>query len=691
MSTEMSKPFTVVFKGTSDQLEKALGDIKRSMKSTEGTIADSSKAMSNRMDGVTAAAKKTSVSFSDISRRVGVGFTALGGSVVGAFSLAAGAATTFGGSMAKVASLGVNDLGKLRQGAIAAAKSVGSDLNDSAGALYEILSAGVPEGNAIEFLNEASKAAVAGVTNVNTSVDLGTSLVNAFGITAKQAFDESFQAAKAGKTTIEELSASVGQLAPTAAAAGLKSREMLGAVAALTLQGIKTSEAMTGMKAVLSNIIKPTSDATKMAQKLGLDFSITALHTKGLAGFMNDLKQKTGGNIDTMGQLFGSTEALGAALALTGKGSNAFKSTMEGMNNTAGETNKAFELIKQNDPGFQFRQMKTEMQALAVDVGTAVLPVLKQLADQLAPIVRSVSEWMKAHPELTANILQTNLAIGGFMVVAGPVLMGLSGLKSAAGLVGGAFSLLRGGAAAAAPAVSAIGPAATTAATAVEGIGVSAVALPAAVTAAGVAVTAGLLKIASKEKESYRELSDTKIALGKTVARAHEQFAKDQSKAYIQAAIDVVNADKSATSTIGVMWGGFMEGLKDTVKAVVSGIWDMFKGLWESIKGMFGGSAAPSQGGYASGGVVHRAGVYDVGEHGRERVYLPKGAYVANNAQTRAMDGGTVNINAPVVSIARVDASSPADVTKLTQTISREFNNMLNAKFRARGIGLNYT
>lgn len=48
----------------------------------------------------------------------------------------------------------------------------------------------------------------------------------------------------------------------------------------------------------------------------------------------------------------------------------------------------------------------------------------------------------------------------------------------------------------------------------------------------------------------------------------------------------------------------------------------------------------PSIGGRASGGYIGASGVYDVGELGRERVWLPQGAYVQNNHDARQAEGG---------------------------------------------------
>ena len=119
---------------------------------------------------------------------------------------------------------------------------------------------------------------------------------------------------------------------PTAKAAGVGVNELLSGVASLTANGIGTSEAMTGIKAALSNVIKPSSEAAKKAKELGLNFSTAELQSKGLAGFLDEVKTATGGNTDTMAQLFGSVEALNTVLTLTSdQGSQLMNDTLSEM------------------------------------------------------------------------------------------------------------------------------------------------------------------------------------------------------------------------------------------------------------------------------------------------------------------------------------------------------------------------
>lgn len=187
-------------------------------------------------------------------------------------------------------------------------------------ALYSAISAGADTEYAVDLVAVAVKAARGGFTDTETAVDGLTSALNAYAMEtadAEELANKFLVTQNLGKTTFGQLAGSIGTVAPTANAAGVSVEELLASVAALTANGIGTSEAMTGMKAALSNIIKPTGEAAKLAQQLGIDFSAASLQTKGWAGFLADLQEKTGGNTDQLATLFGSVEALNTVLTLT--------------------------------------------------------------------------------------------------------------------------------------------------------------------------------------------------------------------------------------------------------------------------------------------------------------------------------------------------------------------------------------
>lgn len=115
--------------------------------------------------------------------------------------------------------------------------------------LYQALSAGVPSENAIEFLTVASRAAVGGLTDVKTSVDGLTTVMNAYGIAADKATavsDILFTVVKDGKINYEELSENIGKIAPFAKVAEVGIRD-LGAMIATLVKVEKPERAMTAL------------------------------------------------------------------------------------------------------------------------------------------------------------------------------------------------------------------------------------------------------------------------------------------------------------------------------------------------------------------------------------------------------------------------------------------------------------
>jgi hypothetical protein len=63
------------------------------------------------------------------------------------------------------------------------------------------------------------------------------------------------------------------------------------------------------------------------------------------------------------------------------------------------------------------RILKAEMTNLAVVIGQEFEPILKDLMNTISPMVSAVAEWVKAHPELTKNILLLTVAISGMIAV----------------------------------------------------------------------------------------------------------------------------------------------------------------------------------------------------------------------------------------------------------------------------------
>ena len=279
-------------------------------------------------------------------------------------------------------------------------------------ATYDAVSAGIKETDLGGFMRDAAKLAIAGVTDISQSVDVLTSVVNAYGMSASDANDVSdklFTAVKLGKTTITELSGSIGRLAPIASAAGLSLDEMLSGVAGLTAQGLSTEEAVTGMRGAITAMLKPTTDAQKAMKELGVDISASALQSKGFAGILEDVARATGGNAEAMAKLFPEIRGMNAMLALTSEqGLAKFNTGMNDMRDSAGATENAFGVMS-DTIAFKFTTLKGSLMTLLQTIGDIFAEPVKIFLDIVGGALKeeasSIKEWWKENRDEIQPIL----------------------------------------------------------------------------------------------------------------------------------------------------------------------------------------------------------------------------------------------------------------------------------------------
>jgi TP901 family phage tail tape measure protein len=367
---------------------------------------------------------------------------ALGGAVVAGFIQATRAAQDFERSMAEVSTL-LDDTSSM-DGMTASVKELSKEYGkaptEQASALYQIISSGAAAGaEAIDVLTASNQLAVGGVTDLKTAADGLTNVLNVYGTEAGTALDISdkfFVAMKAGKTTVGELAGSIGPVISVAKELGISFDELVAAGSTLTKGGISTSQSFNSLKAALANVIKPSKDAEEVAGQLGIQFNAAAVESMGLAGFLDMVKGAAGGNIETMSKLFGSVEGLNAVLALTGSGADTFAQMLEGLENAAGETEKA--VAKMGETADQaFARLSAAIKVEMIEAGAAILevlvPALQALVENLDLVINFIKALAAVIGGLYINkILLAATATGGlttalgflraaFIAVGGPI------------------------------------------------------------------------------------------------------------------------------------------------------------------------------------------------------------------------------------------------------------------------------
>lgn len=252
---------------------------------------------------------------------------------------------------------GVREVFTLLPGVTAAAKadierqvldmstSIGRSTEEITTALYESLSADVPESDVFAFLEAASATAKGGVTSLAVVVDGLTSVINSYGMEAADATaisDILFQTVKFGKVRFEELSQNLSTVTPVAASLGIPLEEIGALLATITAKGTETSVAATQIRSALLDLSKSGGVASEAFKELtGISFQQFIAQGGTVQGALQILAaeaERTGVNLT---DFFGRIEGGQAALQTTGTGARLYASIFQEVANSAGSTQEA--------------------------------------------------------------------------------------------------------------------------------------------------------------------------------------------------------------------------------------------------------------------------------------------------------------------------------------------------------------
>jgi TP901 family phage tail tape measure protein len=285
-------------------------------------------------------------------------------------------------------------MGALGKGLMKVSNETGTAVAELAELQYTAITAGIKTADSVGFVETAVKAAAAFTTDTGTIIHGLTNVMNAYKLEASEAGKIAGQMLivnNRGHTSFEELNSSMTKLLPTASRLNIGTDEIFASFAALTAGSHKTSDAVKEVEEILKIIQKPTDSVSKAARRLGLDFSESALRSKGLTGVLEDIKQKTKGNTDALRTLFNDEKVFNAVNLLTIDGANSFSGALAEMQNATKMLNSAFETIDAS-PAEQWGDILNKIRNTGIKLGTALLPVFQKIIDKVSLFVDKFSE-----------------------------------------------------------------------------------------------------------------------------------------------------------------------------------------------------------------------------------------------------------------------------------------------------------
>jgi len=248
----------------------------------------------------------------------------------------------------------------------------------AAKAMYQIYSATFYGADAMKILEASTRAAAAGLTDVFTAANMGTTVLNAYGMAAEEITrvnDLLFTSIRFGKTTYGELADQFGRLAGIAAPVGASIDEMAAAIATLTRQGITTDWAVTSLRQTLMKMLQPTKDLEKAINDLGFVSGGTMVRTLGFAKSLGEIKKWADQNGVALDRMFTNVRAVTAVLPLATTAAKGFALDLQRMADSAGASDVAFGKQTQSW-AYQMSILKSRLNDVGISLGKVVTPAI---------------------------------------------------------------------------------------------------------------------------------------------------------------------------------------------------------------------------------------------------------------------------------------------------------------------------
>lgn len=312
------------------------------------------------------------------------------------FSAAMNAANTMAGKSGE-------DFARLKGQVAELSKSIPVVRDELANGLYQVISNGVPEDNWIAFLQKSAKASVGGIADLGETVKVTSTIIKNYGLSWDKAGDvqDKIQlTAKNGVTSFEQLAQALPKVTSNAATLGVSIDELMATFATLTGVSGNTAEVSTQLAAIFTALVKPSSEASKMAQQMGIEFDAAAIKAAGgMRNFLTDLDKNVkayaskSGMLEQeiYGKLFGSAESLRALGPLTGQLAAKFNENVEAMKGSAGTIDDAFSIMSSS--------------------GAASLQILKNKFAEVGDAIASTMGGIMPVLNITAQIGNTVIAV----------------------------------------------------------------------------------------------------------------------------------------------------------------------------------------------------------------------------------------------------------------------------------------
>lgn len=333
-----------------------------------------------------------------VSEAVTQGIQKLGSALKAAASNAVSMAMSNETAFAKASTLlSGDDLTKYFEGLIEMSNRTGVAFTDLAESMYSALSAGVPQDNVLEFVENTVNLSKGGFTQTATAIDIVTTALNAYQMEMSEAThvqDVLITTQNLGKTTVDELASNMGKLIPTANGVNVAFDQLGAMYATVTANGVATAETTTYLNAMINELgasgstaekaMQAATAGTDMAGKKFSEISAMGYDVTDVLKLMDEYAQSTGKSLSDM---FSSSEGAKAASILLSN-MEGFKSNITSMIDSAGAASAAAETMM-DTTAEKIQVAKNQIDNLTSSIAEQLLPVIGETAQEISDVADS--------------------------------------------------------------------------------------------------------------------------------------------------------------------------------------------------------------------------------------------------------------------------------------------------------------
>jgi TP901 family phage tail tape measure protein len=350
--------------------------------------------------------------------------------IVAVGTLITKSAVDFETSFAQVKTLldkGSTDYDTYKKDILKASSEMGIGVDQYSESVYQAISAGIKQGDAVDFVKNQAKLAKGGFTDLTTAVDTTTSVLNAYKLetsASTRVNDVLIATQNRGKTTVAELGASLSNVIPTASALNVNIEQVGSSLAIMTAQGIPTAQSTTSLNGILAELGKKGTsankamvEASKGTKMAGLSFAEMGEEGFSLGDVLNNMREYAEKNGLSLIDMFGSIEAGKGALAITSD-ANAFNATLTKMFEQSGATNEAFKTVSdtaENRMAVSLNKLKNA----GIQLGDKLIPIVEKITNAITKLTDWFSNLDEGQQKMLLTVLGVVAALGPLLMVIG--------------------------------------------------------------------------------------------------------------------------------------------------------------------------------------------------------------------------------------------------------------------------------